>query len=206
MTRRSGVALLVVLAAVFGAALALGVAALVGDDPSSAPATAAPGAVDIGFAQDMAVHHEQALVMAQYALDRPVSSALRGYARQIVLTQGQEQGMLRGWLALWDTPLLPREAPMGWMPHGSHGHHGGSMPGMATQAELTGLAGLQGKAFEREFLRLMIRHHEGGIAMAAYAEGHARLQPVRSLAAVMARAQAQEVTAFRRLAGDLVER
>ena len=39
----------------------------------------------------------------------------------------------------------------------------GSMPGMATEDELAALRRLDGTAFDVEFLRLMIRHHQGGL-------------------------------------------
>ena len=47
------------------------------------------------------------------------------------------------------------------------------MPGMATEEELAGLRELSGTAFDVEFLRLMIRHHQGGLDMAVYAAEHA---------------------------------
>ena len=47
------------------------------------------------------------------------------------------------------------------------------MPGMATEDELANLRALSGTAFDVEFLRLMIRHHQGGLDMAQYAAEHA---------------------------------
>ena len=41
------------------------------------------------------------------------------------------------------------------------------MPGMLTQAELDALGAARGKEFERQFLTLMIRHHEGALKMVA---------------------------------------
>ena len=40
-----------------------------------------------------------------------------------------------------------------------------TMPGMLTAAELEKLDASRGKDFERLFLQLMIRHHEGAIMM-----------------------------------------
>ena len=53
------------------------------------------------------------------------------------------------------------------------------MPGMATEEELAELRGLTGTAFDVEFLRLMIRHHQGGLEMAEYAAEHADVAAVR---------------------------
>ena len=52
------------------------------------------------------------------------------------------------------------------------------MPGMATEEELAGLRSLSGTAFDVEFLRLMIRHHQGGREMAEYAAKHAAVPAV----------------------------
>ncbi len=42
-----------------------------------------------------------------------------------------------------------------------------TMPGMLTSGELHELAALTGKAFDCQFLVLMIRHHEGALSMVA---------------------------------------
>jgi uncharacterized protein (DUF305 family) len=42
-----------------------------------------------------------------------------------------------------------------------------SMPGMLTAQELATLEAARGPAFDRQFLTLMIRHHEGAIKMVA---------------------------------------
>ena len=41
------------------------------------------------------------------------------------------------------------------------------------EAELAQLRSLSGTEFDTEFLRLMIRHHQGGFDMAQYAAQHA---------------------------------
>jgi uncharacterized protein (DUF305 family) len=66
------------------------------------------------------------------------------------------------------------------------------MPGMATEEELAGLRSLSGTAFDVEFLRLMIRHHQGGLDMAVYAAEHADVDAVRRLAATIRSAQTSE--------------
>jgi uncharacterized protein (DUF305 family) len=156
-----------------------------------------PGAVDIGFVQDMAVHHEQAVLMANLAQTRG-GSAVESLANAILVNQSQEIGMMRGWLRLWGEPATdPR--PMAWMAEASGSSmpemsmSADSMPGMATPAQLTRLATLSGKRFDVLFLQLMIRHHEGGLEMCQYAEAHATLALVRSTAASMAVEQIEDL-------------
>jgi uncharacterized protein (DUF305 family) len=174
------------------------------------PTSPRPGAVDIGFSQDMAVHHEQAVFMANLAPGR-AGVAVAALADAILVNQSQEIGLVRGWLQLWHQPTASVH-PMAWMtkrsgsepmpgmamgsalPMGST-----SMPGMAAPAELDRLATLNGTAFDVLFLRLMIRHHEGGLEMAQYAQAQARLALVRSAARAMAFAQLEDLGQLRAL-------
>jgi uncharacterized protein (DUF305 family) len=130
---------------------------------------------DIGFAQDMSTHHDQALLMARTVLAAPdVDPTIRGLADQLVVAQSAESATMRGWLQFLELPLTSDE-PMSWMSHGdSHSHGAGSgttpdaplMPGMASTEELGRLATLRGDEAEKLFLQLMIRHHRGGLEMA----------------------------------------
>ncbi|MFD6389535.1 DUF305 domain-containing protein [Nocardia sp. NPDC060259] len=133
-------------------------------------------ATEIGFVQDMVAHHSQAIVLVQ-RLDRGADPSVVALAGQIADTQRTELGMLLGWLRLAGAPVTVTET-MAWMrPRGAHrhagvdlAHHHSTMPGMATTAELDELATARGGRAEVLFLRLMQRHHYGGIEMAAAAD------------------------------------
>ena len=149
---------------------------------------AKPSAVDIGFAQDMSTHHDQAVLMANLALSRG-GVAVQGIADSILTDQSQEIGQLRGWLQLWGDPIA-NPHPMAWMGMsdsmpGMTMTSDAPMPGMASATQLSALYGLTGKQFDVLFLQLMIRHHQGGIEMAHYAEQHAVLSTVQSAATAM---------------------
>jgi uncharacterized protein (DUF305 family) len=155
--------------------------------------------VDAGFSRDMARHHLQGVEMANLALDRSEDPAVRGLAFDISATQTNQTGRMQGWLSLWGIPFTGGE-PMAWMGDGGHSGHdmdmgtGDLMPGMATEEELAGLRSLSGTAFDVEFLRLMIRHHQGGKDMAEYAAEHADIAVVRDLAGTIAESQSAETT------------
>ncbi|MCD0449792.1 DUF305 domain-containing protein [Actinocorallia sp. API 0066] len=169
------------------AALLLGGALPVGDDDAG-------GRAEIGFARDMIVHHEQAVTMAQAVLGRDVSPSVAQVAAGVQLNQLREIGQMEGWLGLWGAPLIGADPPMAWT-SGAHRHTpDGAMPGLATLDEIAELGELEGAALEKRFLQLMIRHHEGGRAMAAEAAHLARVPHVRSQAARMATAQTRELT------------
>ncbi|MFT4189755.1 MAG: DUF305 domain-containing protein [Aeromicrobium sp.] len=158
-----------------------------------------PSEVDVGFAQDMGVHHQQALDMSALALANSDDQFVLAMAQQILQAQAGERGILRGWLTLWKAPQLPSGPPMEWMAeahegHGDHGSHEEGMPGMATPAQMQELAELEGAAFDAEFVALMTAHHEGGVMMARYAADHAALPEVRSLAMLMVEEQIEELS------------
>lgn len=156
---------------------------------------AAPSKVDVGFAQDMSVHHEQGVLMAQVAV-RQCTGVVQALAGQIVQAQSQEVGTMRGWLVLWHEPQLASGPPMEWMD--GH-HHGTTMPGMATTKQLQMLQSSTGTACDREFLTLMTAHHEGALEMAGEAAKRASTADVRQLGQRIARDQAQEIVELRGL-------
>jgi uncharacterized protein (DUF305 family) len=70
---------------------------------------------------------------------------------------------------------------------------------MATDEELAQLASLSGQAFDVDFLRLMIRHHQGGLEMAQYGQQHADEAVVRGLARAIAETQTAETTTMEQM-------
>jgi uncharacterized protein (DUF305 family) len=192
---RRGRPLRVVLMAVIAVGLVLlggGLAVALGIGRTDTPDA---DSVAAGFARDMSVHHLQGVEMANMVADRSEDPEIRQIAFDISATQTNQAGRMQGWLALWGVPQSGGDT-MAWMTEGGdHGHDmadGGLMPGMATEDELANLRSLRGTAFDVEFLRLMIRHHQGGFDMAEYATEHADVSAVRSLASAIAGAQSAE--------------
>jgi len=188
MTRRY------VLIAAVVAAVALAAASFLFGRLSVGESSTRPTAVDVGFARDMAVHHQQAVLMSELLRERGSDAELKAIAVDMVLTQTNQVGQMQGWLALWGEPFATDEPPMRWM-GGSHAHHAADAPmtGMATQEQLNSLEGASGVDAERTYLELMIPHHQGGVEMAQHAVDHASLPAVRELAQSMLQAQATEL-------------
>jgi uncharacterized protein (DUF305 family) len=194
----------VVLLAIIVAALLL-VAGTVGWLIRGGSSASVPGAtsVDAGFAQDMAIHHTQAVTMAGYERDNTSSSQLRVLAFDIETSQQFQIGEMQGWLDTWG---LSRNDPhpMAWMGHDHMAMQAnGLMPGMATPPQMTKLEKSHGKALDILFLQLMIRHHQGGIPMARYAQQHAQEPFVRNLAAQMVNAQSAEIVQMEQILRQL---
>ncbi|WP_330183099.1 DUF305 domain-containing protein [Nocardia sp. NBC_01503] len=162
-----------------------------------------PSAVDIGFSQDMSVHHLQAVEMSALAYDGSTDPAVKRLAYDILTTQENQAGRMQGWLQSWGEPQLSVGGYMGWMTDMSAHHHSGTaehsgpvaaMPGMASTEELAALRQATGPALDIMFLQLMLRHHQGGMPMAEYAAQRADVEVVRSLADSMVKTQSSEAT------------
>jgi len=169
--------------------------------------SAAPAewSADAGFARDMQTHHAQAVEMAFLVRDRSRDEELRTVAYDIITSQQQQAGQMYGWLVQWGLPQTGSRPPMAWVggEHASaHATADGTMPGMATTAQLDELRAATGVAAERIFLRLMIAHHQGGVAMADAAVAEARTPEVRSLAGAIAAAQTSEIALLERMLAD----
>ncbi|WP_017975691.1 DUF305 domain-containing protein [Actinopolyspora halophila] len=167
-----------------------------------------PGPVEVGFAQDMAAHHRQGVEMANVALQRTTNPEIRQIAFDITSTQTEQMGRMRGWLALWSKPMRPTGDRMSWMSDSKSPSNedvtsnAASMPGMASGAELDRLRSLSGAQMETYFLRLMIRHHQGGAPMMRTVIERAEFGAVRNLAQQMLIAQTTEVESMKQMLAE----
>jgi uncharacterized protein (DUF305 family) len=115
-------------------------------------------AADVRFMQDMIGHHAQALEMTALVPSHTARDDLRRLATRIEASQADEIKKMREWLEDRGQP-----AP------DAHAHHAPGatlMPGMLTADEMARLTAAGGPEFDRLFLELMIRHHEGALVMA----------------------------------------
>jgi uncharacterized protein (DUF305 family) len=122
------------------------------EPPVSAPADAGAqhNDTDIRFAQMMVPHHQQALAMAEMAVERAESPDVKALAEQVRAAQDPEIATLNGFLESWG--IQPMDSGMD---HSGMGHSGSG--GMMTQGDM---------AFDKMFLEMMIVHHEGAVAEA----------------------------------------
>jgi uncharacterized protein (DUF305 family) len=135
-------------------------AAVVSSCGESAPPADAPtpkhNAADVTFAQNMIPHHQQALDMAAMVPSRTTNRELIVMAKHIALDQQAQIDTLQGLLQQWGEQLAPDHM----------GHVGMGMDGMVDEATMKKLPTLTGTAFDDLWLRAMITHHQGAVAMA----------------------------------------
>lgn len=201
------VALLVTALIVGAAAFSVGrLSTLADPGPSNTSAEA-------GFSRDMQTHHNQGVELALIIRDRTDDDAVRRLAYDITVTQGQQSGQMYAWLVLWDLSQAGAEPSMTWMTRpaptdsgadsdddsdSGHSHAadhvaGEPMPGLATSAQITSLTAASGVAAEREFLSLMIAHHQGAVAMAQAVLDRSDNGTVREFATAVVLSQESEI-------------
>jgi uncharacterized protein (DUF305 family) len=112
-------------------------------------------AADLTFVQKMIPHHQQALEMAAMVPSRTTNPELLIMAKHIELDQQAQIDTLQALLQQWGARLAP-----------DHMGHDGAMEGMVDAATMDKLPTLKGAEFDDLWLRSMIRHHEGAVAMA----------------------------------------
>jgi uncharacterized protein (DUF305 family) len=146
----------------------------------------APNDADVRFAQGMIPHHEQAIEMAEIALDPTVgaSAEVTGLAARIRDAQDPEIATMRGWLDAWGKGELTDMSD----DHAAHG-----MEGMMSADEMAELEAMRSEAFDRSWMEMMIRHHQGAIAMAETQVRDGSLPEVRALADTIVEAQQREI-------------
>jgi len=177
-----------------------------GEDASTLP----PGATaehaqaahdDVAFMQMMIPHHAQALTMAELAPSRAQSSEVKALARRILAAQRPEIVTMAAWLTDRNLAVPSAADDPADFDHGEHGH--ATMHGMLSDGQMRELEAARGPAFDRLFLRGMIQHHEGAIAMAdAVATAGADVQAIE-LANEIVVGQGAEIDRMRELLAQL---
>ena len=155
-----------------------------------------PGAdsAEVGYLQDMITHHEQALAMANYELANGELPEVQIFAREILLQQSYEIGVMEAKLREWGYLRSERPATaMGWM---GMGMPVDSMPGLATEAQMETLRDARGIEADRLFFELMAAHHRGGVDMGRAGAERASDDWVQELAGRQANNQVIEINEF----------
>ncbi len=150
----------------------------------SAQSIASPDTADVEFAQGMIPHHVQAVAMADLAIERSTNPEVLDLARRIQAAQDPEIEQMRTWLTSWDEEEMSSD--MEGMEHGS-------VEGMMDDTEMTALSAATGAEFDTLFVDMMIRHHQGAIAMANAVLTEGTDPGVRALAEAIIAAQEGEI-------------
>ena len=162
------------------------------DSSSGSPATVALNTADIEFAQGMIAHHQQAIEMAEIALDPNVgaSPAVIDLATRIKGAQDPEVELMTGWLTAAGEPVAMDT---------SEGHDMSSMEGMMTAEQMDAMAAMTGADFDQIWLQMMIAHHEGAVSQSQTVKANGSNADVLALADTIINAQQAEITEMQAL-------
>jgi uncharacterized protein (DUF305 family) len=184
-------------------ALATTLAACGSDESSVSDTTTATGSTasaemneaDVEFAQGMIAHHEQAIEMAEIALDpsRGASPEVVDLATRIQGAQDPEVQLMTAWLTAAGEPVAMDT---------SEGHDMSSMPGMMTAEQMDEMASLTGAAFDTVWLEMMIAHHEGAVSQSETVKREGSNPDVLALADAIIAAQQGEIDEMKALLGN----
>ena len=147
---------------------------------------------DVEFAQGMIAHHEQAIEMAEFALDPAAgaSAAVVDLAKRISDAQDGEIELMTSWLTAAGESITMDM---------SDGHDMSAMPGMMSAEDMDALATMSGTEFDRMWLEMMIAHHEGAITQADDVLATGSNPDVRALAEQIITTQQGEIDEMRAL-------
>ncbi|KZB85791.1 DUF305 domain-containing protein [Amycolatopsis regifaucium] len=154
-----------------------------------APRQAGHDQADVTFAQGMIPHHEQAITMAKLVDGHTRNAKVVDLAARIQKAQDPEIQQLTGLLRDW-----------GVAPSSEHSAHG-SMSGMMTEEELAKLGQAEDAAFDRQWLEMMVKHHEGALEMAKTVLRQGSNAEVKALAQKVIDGQQAEIAEMRALLG-----
>ncbi len=135
--------------------------------------------VDRAFAIEMIDHHEMAIKMAKIAEDRASKPQVRKLAAAVIVAQQSEIDQLKQ----IDKQLADENVEIGELGLSD------SMMGMNMDDSML----MRSKKFDRAFIDMMIKHHQGAIRMARVELAEGKDPQLRELAQAIIRDQSTEI-------------
>ncbi len=152
---------------------------------------AASADYDLQFVDTMIAHHQGAVDMAKMLPSRAEHAEIKKLGVVIIAAQEREIAEMKSWRENW----FPGKPPAINMELAGMN---ASMSGM----DMSKLASLSGNAFDLEFIKQMIPHHEGAIVMAKEALTKTKKDEIRKLSELIIKEQQGEIDEMKRWQGE----
>ncbi|MFP3963434.1 DUF305 domain-containing protein [Actinomadura fulvescens] len=137
----------------------------------SSPATF--NKVDLRFAEGLYVHRMQAVKMAEMAPSHADSAEVKQLAAGMRTMEAARTRQIEGWFASWGKPAPDQKRIAA----------GTGVEQAVSAEEMAGLQKLSGKAFDKEYLRLLLRNQQGALRLATEEQAGGTFGPARQFAA-----------------------
>ena len=143
---------------------------------------------DAMFLQMMIPHHQQAVIISEYALTNSTNEQILKLAQQIKSDQSNEITQMKQWLT---------NDGLGTDP----GHSMAGMAGMLSDSQLNTLKTVKDVGFDRLFLENMIEHHLGALQMVSMIE-NSKVAVLRDFAVSITTSQQAEIDQMQEILGN----
>jgi uncharacterized protein (DUF305 family) len=152
---------------------------------------------DVKFAQTMIPHHEQAIQMCDMILAKSgIAPEVTQLAQLIKDNQGPQMTTLTGFLTAWNQPLIPDHAAEADEDHWD-------AEGALIPEEMQELDAADGSTGQKLFLKGMIKHHKGAVAMVQNEIDHGQNADAVQLAQAIKDGQSGEIKTMKSLLAGL---
>jgi len=142
------------------------------------------------FIEMMIPHHQDAVEMAEMALQKAEHPELKELARNIIRDQDREIKQMETWYQQWFGKRVPPISTQGMM----RMHQGHEMMGMGDGMMAMDLKALETATnFDQEFIRQMIPHHQMAVMMASNLKTNNNRPEMDKLADDIIRSQSAEI-------------
>ncbi|WP_433758999.1 DUF305 domain-containing protein [Nocardia sp. CA-135398] len=166
---------------------------------------------DVTFLQMMYPHHAQAVEMARLVPSRTQNEQVRTLAADIEKAQSPEMEQITKLLESFGKPApsttghnmqMPSMTSTMDMPGMTSMPSTSNMPGMMSNEQMNALATASGADFDRQWLEMMIEHHNGAITMSNTELASGVNPDAKALATAIVGAQQSEIATMRGLLGQ----
>lgn len=144
------------------------------------------GDFDYDFANTMMIHHQSAVDMAKNVLAKGSSSEVKKMAQNIITAQEAEIASFKSILANYKIPELKKEAGE------AHNELGENMEKMEANMKAIPMSGNA----DKDFLMMMIPHHESAVTMSEDELSHGKNLELKKLAQKIMEEQNKEIKEF----------
>lgn len=183
-----------VITILFASALLLAACGGSDSEGSSSSGSADFNDADVTFVRGMIPHHEQAVEMADLAVENGTSADVKALAEKIKGEQDPEIKTMKGFLKDWG-----KNEGEGSDDMGSDSSGDSAEMGMMSDDEMADLEAASGAEFDTMFLEMMTKHHEGAVTMAETEQADGKSADAKDLAGQIIKAQKAEITEMKAL-------